>query len=67
MERHKGEVLYEEPDGTPYYATDEFLSQISDEANEFLEAARRKSRDCVLQNGEGRGDAAAQSDRHLAD
>jgi integrase len=37
MERHKGEVLYEDPDGTPYYATDEFLSQISEEANEFLE------------------------------
>jgi integrase len=36
-ERHKGEVLYEDPDGRPYYATDEFLSQISDEANEFLE------------------------------
>ena len=39
MERHKGEdLLYElDPNGTPYYATDEFLSQISEEANEFLE------------------------------
>jgi integrase len=37
MERHKGEVLYEAPDGTSYTAQDEFLSQISDEANEFLE------------------------------
>jgi len=36
MEQHKGEVLYEEHDGTPYHATDEFLSQISDEANEVL-------------------------------
>ncbi len=37
MERAKGKVLYPEPDGTPYYATDEFLSQISEEAEEFLE------------------------------
>ena len=42
MERHKGEVLYETPDG-PYYATDEFLSQISDEANEFLDTHGEKA------------------------
>ena len=36
LERHKGDVS-EGPDGTLYYATDEFLSQISDEAREYLE------------------------------
>ena len=36
MERHKGEVIYEAPDGTTNTAQDEFLSQISEEAEEFL-------------------------------
>jgi integrase len=40
LARHKGEVLYEEPDGTPYYAADEFLSQFVDE--EFLEQLGQK-------------------------
>jgi integrase len=31
------EVIYEEPDGTRYTTPDEFLSQISEEAEEFLE------------------------------
>jgi integrase len=55
MERHKGEVLYEEPDGTPYYATDEFLSQISDEANEFLEEQGDKAATVFYKIAKGDG------------
>src|SRR6516164_341763 len=37
MEKYKGQVLFYEGDDPdkPYYATDEWLSQISDEAEEF--------------------------------
>jgi integrase len=57
MEKYKGKVLfYEGPEeDKPYYATDEFLSQISDEAREFEEthgeaAAERFSK---IAKGEG--------------
>jgi integrase len=57
MEKYKGQVLfYEGPEeDKPYYATDEFLSQISDEAREFEEthgeaAAERFSK---IAKGEG--------------
>jgi integrase len=55
MERHKGEVLYEEPDGTPYYATDEFLSHISDEAEEFLEEHGEKAATTFFKMAKGEG------------
>jgi hypothetical protein len=55
MERHKGEVLYEQPDGTPYYATDEFLSHISDEANEFLETRGDKAATAFYKIAKGEG------------
>jgi len=37
FERHKGEILFEDQEGNPYYANDEFLSQLSEEAEEYLE------------------------------
>ena len=40
LARHKGEVLFEEKDGTPYYAADEYLSQFVEE--EFLEQLGQK-------------------------
>jgi integrase len=45
MERYKGEVLFYEggDDDKPYYATDEFLDQISSEAREFLETHGEKA------------------------
>lgn len=55
MERHKGEVLYEEPDGTPYYAADEFLGQISDEANDFLEEHGDKAATAFYRVAKGEG------------
>jgi integrase len=55
MERHKGEVLYKEPDGAPYYATDEFLSQISEEAEEFLETRGEKAADTFYKIAKGQG------------
>ncbi len=55
MTRHKGEVLYEEPDGTPYYATDEYLSQISDEAQELLETQGEKAATAFYKIAKGEG------------
>jgi Domain of unknown function (DUF6538)/Phage integrase, N-terminal SAM-like domain len=43
MQRHKDEVLYIEPDGTPYKASDEFFSQISDQTQEYLETHGEKA------------------------
>jgi integrase len=37
LARHAGEVLYEDHEGRPYYATDEYLSHISEEAEEILD------------------------------
>ena len=55
MERHKGEVLYEDPDGTPYYATDEFFSHISEEAEEFLEEHGEKAATTFFKMAKGEG------------
>ena len=55
MEKHKGKVLYEAPDGAPYYATDEFLSQISDEANEFLDTHGEKAATNFYKIAKGEG------------
>jgi integrase len=56
MERHKGEVLIEEPDGTPLYtAQDEFLSQISEEAEEFLETHGEKAATAFYKIAKGEG------------
>lgn len=55
LEHHKGEILYEEPDGSPYYATDEFLSQISDEADEFLETHGKKAAEAFFRIAKGEG------------
>ena len=55
MEHHKDEVLYVEPDGTPYKATDEFISQIADEAQGFLETHGRKAADAFYKIAKGEG------------
>jgi integrase len=55
MERHKGQVLYEEPDGTPYCATDEFLSHISEEAEDFLDTHGEKAADTFYKIAKGQG------------
>jgi integrase len=55
MERHKGEMLYQHPDGTAEHTTDEFLSQISDEAKEFLETHGEKAADAFYKIARGKG------------
>jgi integrase len=57
MERHKGEVLFYEGDDRekPYYATDEFLGQISDEAGEFLETHGEKAATSFYKIAKGEG------------
>jgi integrase len=55
MERHKGEVLWTEPDGTPFYVTDEFLDRIADETNEFLETHGGKAADEFHKIARGQG------------
>jgi integrase len=55
MERHKGEVIYQHPDGTPEYTTDEFLSQISEEAEEFLETHGEKAATTFYKVAKGEG------------
>jgi integrase len=55
MERHKGEVLFYEGGDHPYYATDEFLSQISEEANEFLGTHGEKAATSFYKIAKGEG------------
>jgi integrase len=56
LERHKGEVLLQDRDGTPLWsADDEFLSQISEEANEFLETHGPKAADAFYKMATGTG------------
>jgi integrase len=55
VERAKGEVLYEERDGTPYYATDEYLSQISEEAEQFLDEHGEKAATTFYKIAKGEG------------
>jgi integrase len=55
MLRHKNEVLYKERDGTPYYSTDEFLSQISEEAEEVLAKDGEKAAGAFYRVAKGEG------------
>ncbi|HUI14061.1 MAG TPA: site-specific integrase [Xanthobacteraceae bacterium] len=55
MERHKGVVLYEEADGEPYFITDEYLSQISEEAKEFIEQYGEKAANAFYKIAKGEG------------
>lgn len=57
MERHKGEVMFYQGDDEdhPYYVTDEFLSQISDEAKEFLEDHGEKAATAFYKIARGEG------------
>ncbi len=56
MERHKGEVLYADDGGAePYYATDEFLSQISEDAKELLETHGEKTATAFYKIAKGEG------------
>jgi integrase len=55
MERHKGEVLYEEGDGEPYYASEEFLSQLSEQAKELLDTHGATVADSFYKIGKGEG------------
>ena len=57
MERHRGQVLFYEGDNPdqPYFATDEFLSQISDEARELLETHGEAVADGFFKVAKGEG------------
>lgn len=56
LERHNGDVLYEgDNDEPPYTAADEFLSQISDEAREFLETHGEKAATAFYKSAKGEG------------
>lgn len=57
MERHKGDVLFYEGGDSeqPYYATDEFLSQIGDEAREFLETHGERAATSFYKIAKGEG------------
>ena len=55
MEHHKNDVLYEERDGAPYKATDEFLSHIADEAEEFLATHGEKAAEAFSKIAKGEG------------
>lgn len=55
LARHAGEVLYQERDGTPYYATDEYLSQISEEAEEILDTYGEKIATAFYKTAKGEG------------
>jgi integrase len=56
MAKYKGIVLYDgRPDEEPYYATDEFLSQISDETQELLETHGEKVAEAFYKVARGEG------------
>lgn len=57
MERHKGKVLFYEGDreDQPYYAADEFLSQISEEAREFLDTQGEEAATSFYKIAKGEG------------
>jgi integrase len=56
LERHKGEVLVQDADGTPLWsAEDEFLSQISEEAKEFLETHGERAASAFFKVAKGEG------------
>lgn len=55
MERHKDQVIYQHPDGTPEYVTDVFLNEISEETEEFLETHGEKAADTFYKIAKGQG------------
>jgi integrase len=55
MEKHKGEVLWTEPDGTPFYLTDEFLDHIKDETEDFEARHGQKAADTFYKVARGKG------------
>jgi integrase len=55
MERHKGQVIYQHPDGTPEFATDVFLNEISEETEEFLGVHGEKAADTFYKIAKGHG------------
>ena len=55
MERHKDQVIYQHPDGTPEYVTDVFLTQISEETEEFLEEHGEKAATTFYKIAKGEG------------
>jgi integrase len=70
LERHKGEVLlYEGGDQErPYYLNDEYLSQISEEAQEFLEKHGERAASAFFKVARGEGTLlSSQVDTWLAE
>jgi hypothetical protein len=70
LERHKGEVLlYEGGDQErPYYLNDEYLSQISEEAQEFLETHGERAASAFFKVARGEGTLlSSQVDTWLAE
>jgi integrase len=55
MEKAKGEVLWTEPDGTPFYLTDEFLDHIKDETEDFEARHGQKAADTFYNIARGQG------------
>ena len=55
MERHKDQVIYQHPDGTPEYITDVFLDEISEETEEFIETHGEKAGDTFYKIAKGQG------------
>jgi integrase len=55
MEKYKGEVLFYDAEERPYYATDEFLSQISDEARAFVDTHGEKAATSFFKVAKGEG------------
>jgi integrase len=53
--RYQSEVIYEAPDGAQYTAWDEFLSHISEEAEEFLETHGEKAATAFYKIATGQG------------
>lgn len=55
MERHKDQVIYQHADGTPEYITDVFLTEISEETEEFLEEHGEKAATTFYKIAKGEG------------
>lgn len=55
MERHKDQVIYQHPDGTPEYVSDVFLTEIAEETEEFLETHGEKAADTFYKIAKGQG------------
>jgi integrase len=55
MERHKDQVIYQHPDGTPEYLTDVLLDEISEETEEFLATHGEKAAETFYKIAQGKG------------